>query len=78
MPGDSLCGSRLCHSIRKVAHMSQAIVNPTDLRRFAQQLKHFNGELTANLNALQRQMVSLASSCAIRSIRNSLKSSSNR
>ena len=62
MPGDSLCGSRLCHSIRKVAHMSQAIVNPTDLRRFAQQLKHFNGELTANLNALQRQMVSLASS----------------
>jgi uncharacterized protein YukE len=39
--------------------MSQAIVNAGELRRFAQQLKHFNGELVANLNALQRQMVGL-------------------
>jgi uncharacterized protein YukE len=39
--------------------MSQAIVNPQDLRRFAQQLKHFNGELLNNLSTLQRQAVSL-------------------
>jgi uncharacterized protein YukE len=40
--------------------MSQAIVDPAELRRFAQQLKHFNGELVANLNALQRQMINLS------------------
>jgi uncharacterized protein YukE len=41
--------------------MSQAIVNPGDLRRFAQQLKHFNAELMANLAALQRQAMNLGS-----------------
>ena len=41
--------------------MSQAIVNPGELRRFAQQLKHFNGELVANLAALQRQAINLGS-----------------
>jgi uncharacterized protein YukE len=43
------------------ARMSQAIVNPGELRRFAQQLKHFNGELVANLAALQRQAINLGS-----------------
>jgi uncharacterized protein YukE len=42
--------------------MSQAIVNPGELRRFAQQLKHFNGELALNLAALARQMTQLGSS----------------
>jgi uncharacterized protein YukE len=42
--------------------MSQAIVNSAELRRFAQQLKHFNGELVANLNALQRQAINLGAS----------------
>ncbi len=42
--------------------MSQAIVNPGELRRFAQQLKRFNTELVANLQALQRQSINLASS----------------
>ena len=40
--------------------MSQAIVDPAELRRFAQQLKQFNGELVANLTALQRQMINLS------------------
>jgi uncharacterized protein YukE len=40
--------------------MSQAIVDPAELRRFAQQLKHFNSELVANLSALQRQVVNLS------------------
>lgn len=40
--------------------MSQAIVDPAELRRFAQQLKHFNGELVANLTALQRQVLNLS------------------
>ena len=40
--------------------MSQAIVDPAELRRFAQQLKHFNGELVANLTSLQRQMINLS------------------
>lgn len=42
--------------------MSQAIVNPAELRRFAQQLKHFNAELVAQMTALQRQMVNLGAS----------------
>jgi uncharacterized protein YukE len=42
--------------------MSQAIVDSGELRRFAQQLKHFNGELGANLAALSRQMTQLGSS----------------
>lgn len=41
--------------------MSQAIVNPSELRRFAQTLKHFNNELVANMNGVQRQMLNLAS-----------------
>ncbi|MDZ4817656.1 MAG: WXG100 family type VII secretion target [Planctomycetota bacterium] len=41
--------------------MSQAIVNPAELRRFAQQLKHFNTELVTQMSAIQRQMVALGS-----------------
>jgi len=39
--------------------MAQAIVNPEDLRRFAQILKRFNGDLRNNLTALHAQMVNL-------------------
>jgi uncharacterized protein YukE len=62
LPGGSFLRLQALPFHSEEARMSQAIVNPTDLRRFAQQLKHFNGELTTNLNALQRQMVSLSAS----------------
>ena len=39
--------------------MAQAIVDPAELRRFAQNLKRFNGELQNNLAVLHGQMVSL-------------------
>lgn len=41
--------------------MSQAIVDPAELRKFAQQLKHFNSELVAQMSGLQRQMGALGS-----------------
>ena len=56
--------------------MSQAIVNSGELRRFAQQLKHFNSELVSNLSALQRQAINLVRAGGIRSIRNSPRNSS--
>jgi uncharacterized protein YukE len=39
--------------------MSQAIVDPTEVRRFAQNLKRFNGDLQANLSALHGQLIAL-------------------
>lgn len=39
--------------------MAQAIVNPEDLRRFAQVLKRFNADLRDNVTALHAQMVNL-------------------
>lgn len=42
--------------------MAQAIVNPEELRRFAQHLKHFNNELRNNMTALHGQLIGLGSS----------------
>lgn len=39
--------------------MSQAIVDPAELRRFALNLRKFNGELHANLTALHGQLLAL-------------------
>ena len=39
--------------------MSQAIVNPAELRRFAHSLKHFNAELAQQLSMLKGQFTSL-------------------
>lgn len=39
--------------------MSQAIVNPEELRRFAQGLRRFNDELSKQLAALQSRFVAL-------------------
>ncbi|MGC4006622.1 MAG: WXG100 family type VII secretion target [Pirellulales bacterium] len=41
--------------------MSQAIVNPAEVRGFAAQLKHFNTELLAQLGTLNRQFQALNS-----------------
>ena len=40
--------------------MSKAVVDPMELRRFAQHLKRFNGELMNQLNMLRGQMTTLA------------------
>jgi WXG100 family type VII secretion target len=40
--------------------MSQAIVDPLELRRFAQNLKNFNQELEARLTSLRAQLHSLS------------------
>jgi uncharacterized protein YukE len=39
--------------------MPQAIVNPEELRRFAQVLKRFNAELRDSVSSLHGQLVSL-------------------
>jgi len=39
--------------------MSQAIVDPAELRRFANSLKHFSGELQSQLAALRGQLMGL-------------------
>ncbi len=39
--------------------MAQAIVDPGELRRFAQSLKHFNGELETQLTMLHSQLMGL-------------------
>ena len=39
--------------------MAQAIVNPEELRRFAQVLRRFNGDLRDALSALHAQLVGL-------------------
>ena len=39
--------------------MAQAVVDPGELRRFAQSLKRFNGELEMQLTALHGQLIGL-------------------
>jgi len=39
--------------------MSQAIVDPAELRRFAHNLKVFNGDVRADLSALHTQLLAL-------------------
>ena len=39
--------------------MAQAIVDPAELRRFAQNLKRFNADVNANLAALHGQVLAL-------------------
>lgn len=39
--------------------MSQAIVDPMELRRFAHHLKHFHAEMQDRMSSLQSQMLSL-------------------
>ena len=39
--------------------MSQAIVDPAELRRFVQHLKHFSGEMMSQMQTSQRQLASL-------------------
>jgi uncharacterized protein YukE len=43
----------------KESVMAQAIVNPEELRRFAQVLKRFNGDIRDSVTALQAQLASL-------------------
>ena len=42
--------------------MAQAIVDPAELRRFAQSLKRFNHELQSSLTMLHGQMLALGDS----------------
>jgi uncharacterized protein YukE len=42
--------------------MPQAIVDPGELRRFAQSLKRFNSELHENASALSNQLATLSQS----------------
>jgi len=39
--------------------MSQAIVDPGELRRFVQHLKHFSAEMMSQMQTSQRQLASL-------------------
>ena len=39
--------------------MSQAIVDPVELRRFVQHLKHFSAEMMSQMQTSQRQLASL-------------------
>ena len=39
--------------------MSQAIVDPAELRRFVQHLKHFSAEMMSQMQTSQRQLASL-------------------
>jgi uncharacterized protein YukE len=39
--------------------MSRAIVDPAELRRFAQSLKHFNNEVSHQMSVLQGQLAGL-------------------
>jgi uncharacterized protein YukE len=40
--------------------MAKAIVDPSELRRFAQHLKHFTGDVQGQLGALQGQFAGLS------------------
>jgi WXG100 family type VII secretion target len=42
--------------------MAQAVVDPAELRRFAANLKRFNGELQGNLAGLHAQLLALGDS----------------
>ena len=39
--------------------MGQAIVDPQELRRFAARLRHFSGEVMAQMQTVQRQLSAL-------------------
>ena len=39
--------------------MAQAIVDPAEIRRFAHNLKVFNGDVRANLSAIHTQLLAL-------------------
>ncbi|MDA7597297.1 WXG100 family type VII secretion target [Verrucomicrobiales bacterium] len=39
--------------------MAQAIMDPEDVRRFAEELKRFNGDLQNNMSALQARFAAL-------------------
>ena len=39
--------------------MPQAVVDPGEIRRFVQHLKHFNGEMLTQMQSAQRQLISL-------------------
>jgi uncharacterized protein YukE len=41
--------------------MTQAIVDPVELRRFVQHLKHFSGEMLNQMQSAQRQLTQLGS-----------------
>ncbi len=41
--------------------MSQAIVDPAEMRRFVQHLKHFSGEMLTQMQSVQRQLGALGS-----------------
>lgn len=41
--------------------MGQAIVDPQELRRFAARLRHFSGEVMAQMQMVQRQLAALGS-----------------
>ena len=60
--------------------MSQAIVNPEELRRFAARLKQFNNEMIApQLTALHGQLAGLSQTCcATGNTTSSLNNSSRR
>jgi uncharacterized protein YukE len=51
-------GMSLCR-VSQRGPMSQAIVNPADLRVFAQHLKQFNGDLRERIALLRAQMSAL-------------------
>jgi uncharacterized protein YukE len=40
--------------------MSQAVIDPGEVRRFAHQLKQFTGELLNQMSVVQRQLVGLS------------------
>ncbi|MDA0297016.1 MAG: WXG100 family type VII secretion target [Planctomycetota bacterium] len=42
--------------------MAKAVADPAELRRFAQDLKRFNGELQANMQTVQARMGTLSQS----------------
>jgi WXG100 family type VII secretion target len=44
------------------ANMAQAIVDPAELRRFAQNLKRFNNELQGQMGVLHGQLMNLGQS----------------
>ena len=55
--------------------MAQAVVDPAELRRFAQNLRHFNTELHNKMAVIHGQLSGLSQTCATRSRRSSPRSS---
>ena len=59
-------------------HVSQAIVDPGELRRFAHNLERFSTELEEQMLHLRGQLNGLGQSCATRSTKSSSRNSSKR